>query len=128
VLDLFNIGLDGIADFITKLESFKELIPELAAAFLREQAERFVSVAKQITPVDTGAMRDSYVIHDAEVDEVLAAITIENTAEYASFVNYGTVYILPRYFWTKSVNLIRHEIQNNYAAYIAVKFEEHMAA
>jgi hypothetical protein len=57
--------------------------------FLNEMANRFLRQVIKRTPVDTGNLRNSWVIEDVTGDGIEMSITIANSAEYADFVEYG---------------------------------------
>lgn len=60
--------------------------PQAASAALLKTAADIVNLTKQITPVDTGALRQSYGADPVSSEKVL----IGSDKEYAPYVEYGT--------------------------------------
>ena len=74
-------------------------------------AERVVAKTKERTPVDTGALRESWQIGKVQGDGVNLSIEILNGMEYASYVEWGRAarnggWVDGRYMLTLSMNEI----------------------
>ena len=86
------MGLD-MKDFIKYVENFKEMEKEFEA-FLKnwiiKQGDKLIANTKARTPVDTGNLRNSWSLGDYQRDGRTASIGINNSAEYASIIEYGT--------------------------------------
>lgn len=57
--------------------------------FLLDIAQRTIARTKPRTPVDTGALRNSWMIGNINVGKTELSVEIVNPMEYASFVEYG---------------------------------------
>lgn len=55
----FDIQIKGLDRLFAKLEHGKQTRPQAVAAALYQEAETIMAAAKEITPLDTGALRNS---------------------------------------------------------------------
>lgn len=84
---------------------------ENIAEELNSGAESCVSLAKQLSPVDTGFMRDHISqTETASPDNLKAAI--ESEADYSVFVEYGTVNMEAQPFFTPAFESARRQVNN----------------
>lgn len=86
------MGLD-MKDFIEYTENFKELQQEFdnfLKNWVTKQGNILITKTKERTPVDTGNLRNSWDLGKYERQGATATIEVNNNAEYASFVEYGT--------------------------------------
>lgn len=81
------------------------------AGAVNNAAESCVSLAKQLAPVDTGAMRDGIgQIETASADNLRAVV--ESPLDYSAFVEYGTVNMDAQPFFTPSFESARRQLNN----------------
>jgi len=86
------MGLD-MSDFVQYSKKFalmKDQFEEFLKSWIIEQSGILIAKTKQRTPVDTGNLRNSWFRGDYKRQGSSASIEINNNAEYASFVEYGT--------------------------------------
>ena len=86
------MGLD-MSDFIQYTQNFKELkneFEDFLKDWIIEQSLYLIAKTKSKTPVDTGNLRNSWTRGNYTRQGNGAQIEIGNSAEYASFVEYGT--------------------------------------
>lgn len=81
------MGLDftGLDDLIKKLDEAEKKMPNASSAFLAQEAELVRGHAAELTPVDTGRLREGWKAsesHDGKVD-------VYNNTEYAAHQEYG---------------------------------------
>ena len=86
------MGLD-MNDFVEYSKNFKKLLPEFEI-FLKEwmlkQSDILLTKTKARTPVDTGNLRNSWSSGNYQRRGNKAQVEINNSAEYASFIEFGT--------------------------------------
>lgn len=75
-----------MAKLISRLSKIANQAPASAREALVETAEAIVDLTKQLTPVDTGMLRDSYEAGEPTDKSILVGTSVE----YAKFVEYGT--------------------------------------
>lgn len=73
------------AELVNASEDFNQFIID----YLNEMANKFLRQVIKKTPVDTGNLRNSWVIGDVSGDGIEMSIEVGNAAEYADFVEYG---------------------------------------
>jgi hypothetical protein len=102
------------SNFAFRVERSKKRIAEELNAANASQ----VSVAYQLAPVDTGALRDSiHTIEDAD-ESSLRAVSIVDI-EYGIYQEFGFIhwmnamFVPPQPYWTPSFQLARHQLLNN---------------
>ena len=78
---------------------------------LNSGAESCVSLAQQLSPVDTGYMRDHISQTETASPSELKAV-IESEADYSVFVEYGTVNMDAQPFFTPSFESARRQVNN----------------
>jgi len=82
------------------------------AEVLNEGANSCVSLAQQLSPVDTGYMKE----HIAQKDEANAdnlKASVESEADYSVFVEYGTVNMEAQPFFTPAFESARRQVNNS---------------
>ncbi len=78
-----------MAKLVCNLEKIAMRAPAAASKALLQTAQDIVDLIKQITPVDTGNLRDSY-----GAEPVSSSVVRVGTAvTYAPFVEFGTVHM-----------------------------------
>lgn len=80
-------------DFVEYTKKFKELLPEFEQFlenWMKKQSGILLIKTKERTPVDTGNLRNSWVAENYQRQGNKAQIEINNSAEYASFIEFGT--------------------------------------
>lgn len=80
-------------DFVQYTKNFKSMQAEFEQFlknWITKQGNIVLVDAKENTPVDTGNLRSSWFLGDYQRQGKKAQIGINNSAEYASFVEYGT--------------------------------------
>ena len=87
----FNIEFRDLIEFHRKVLGASEGFEDFLKDFLIEMANRILARVKRKdrTPVDTGALRNSWSISDVNSDGKNIFIEIKNPMEYASYVEYG---------------------------------------
>lgn len=75
--DYTKLFKDGVREF-----------DKFCGRFLAEEAENIVNQAKERSPVDTGALRESWYADYKKIDK--KEVSINNPQEYASYIEYGT--------------------------------------
>ena len=86
------MGLDmrDFERYAKEFESLKSEFESFLKNWIVKQAGILILKTKQRTPVDTGNLRNSWQIGKYNRQNQKAQIEINNNAEYASFVEYGT--------------------------------------
>jgi len=78
---------------------------------LNSAASSCVSLGQQLSPVDTGFMRDNISqTREAAADNLKARV--ESAADYSAFVEYGTVSQDAQPFFTPAFESARHQVNN----------------
>lgn len=85
---------------------------ENISGVLNEGAESAVSLAKQLSPVDTGFMRDNISQTEQASPANLKAV-MESEADYSAFVEYGTVNMEAQPFFTPAFESARRQVNNS---------------
>lgn len=86
------MGLD-MNDFVKYVNSFKDMqaeFDEFLKNWITKQGNIVLIDTKANTPVDTGNLRNSWNLGNYQRQGNKAQIGINNSAEYASFIEYGT--------------------------------------
>jgi HK97 gp10 family phage protein len=78
---------------------------------LNSGAKSAVSLAKQLSPVDTGFMREN-ISQTEEASPVKLRAVIESAADYSVFVEYGTVNQEAQPFFTPAFESARRQVNN----------------
>src|SRR5687767_7823022 len=87
-------------------------VRENIADALNSGAESCVSLAKQLAPVKTGAMRDAIEQTEEATPEHLR-VAMESPADYSVFVEYGTVNMEAQPFMTPAFESARRQVNNS---------------
>ena len=87
--------------------------------FVKDKGQEIVARTKLRTPVDTGALRNSWQVGDFREKTNAYEIDILNNQEYASYVEYGTVerewkWKNGAFMLTKSLNEVEQKIHNDF--------------
>jgi HK97 gp10 family phage protein len=94
---------------VKKVDRFNTLPREIrrrVSQALGETAQESASIARQLSPVDTGQLRDS-IFYEQEGELRFA---VGAAADYAQFVEEGTVYQEPQPFLRPAVELARKNL------------------
>ena len=102
-----NANTITLEDYLAMLQNAKDGIVQMHKEFLEDEFAVFAAKAAKHTPVNTGAMAGSYRAGEVRQEGPTTEVNWTNTAEYASFVNDGTVHIAPHFFWERSENEAR---------------------
>lgn len=78
-----------ITNFLKKLKELGKDIEGLPEEVITEVSNRAVAYAKRRSPVITGKFRDAWNKGQVKKDSRGVECKIENTMDYASYVNYG---------------------------------------
>jgi HK97 gp10 family phage protein len=81
------------------------------AEILNEGADSCVSLAKQLAPVDTGFMKENIAQTEEATPDHLK-VTMESSADYSAFVEYGTVNMEAQPFMTPAFESARRQVNN----------------
>ena len=86
-----NLDMNQLIEYGRKLTKSSGEFEDFLKDFLIEMANRILVRVKRKdrTPVDTGALRNSWSISDVNSDGKNIFIEIKNPMEYASYVEYG---------------------------------------
>ena len=101
------MGLD-MKDFVKYVENFKELEQEFDAflkKWITKQGGILIGKTKERTPVDTGNLRNSWSLGNYQRNGATAQIGINNSADYASHVEYGTPK-RPNWKWANGAQML----------------------
>jgi phage protein, HK97 gp10 family len=86
-------------------------VRESIADELNSGAESCVSLAKQLAPVRTGAMKEA-IAQTEEATPDRLKVTMESPADYSAFVEYGTVNMEAQPFMTPAFESARRQVNN----------------
>ena len=86
-----NVEFRGLIEFHRKVLDASQGFEDFLKDFLIEMANRILARVKRKdrTPVDTGALRNSWSISDVNSDGKNIFIEIKNPQEYATDIEYG---------------------------------------
>lgn len=94
-----------------KFAALREGTRKNIAEALNEGADSMISLAKQLAPVDTGAMRDGIAQTEKASESSLRAV-MESPADYSVFVEYGTISQDAQPFFTPAFESARRQVNN----------------
>ena len=80
-----SIEIEGIDDFIAKLDNAVKKIPKKRNEFVKKSAENLIKYTKDLTPVDTDNLRNNWQL----TRPYMGRIKVYNNTEYAAHVEYG---------------------------------------
>lgn len=109
---MISVELDGLQEMQKALEGLAKKHPAAVLQGCTKTAYRIERAAKEACPVDTGNLRSSILTTvDREAQSVMVsaggtAVTAE--VEYATYVNYGTVKMPARPFFTSAIEQVRN--------------------
>lgn len=91
--------------------------------FLAEEAENIVNQAKERSPVDTGALQESWYANYKNINN--KEVEIKNPQEYASYIEYGTSRgIMPHNMITVPLNYYNTNVDNRFKDALDDYFKE----
>jgi HK97 gp10 family phage protein len=94
-----------------KFQALQARMRKNIADAVNNAAESCVSLGQQLSPVDTGFMRDNIKQIDTATPEQLRAV-VESGADYSVFVEYGTVNQDAQPFFTPAFESARRQLNN----------------
>lgn len=77
--------IDGMDDWLKKIEILKKEFPERTEIFLKQKAEQLIDETKRNTPVKNGTLKSGW---QRESDGAFRQI-IFNNVKYSGFIEYG---------------------------------------
>lgn len=80
-----SIEIEGIDDFIAKLDNAIKNIPKKRNEFVKKSAENLIGYTKDLTPVDTGNLKNNW----KRTRPYMGSIKVYNNTEYAAHIEYG---------------------------------------
>lgn len=103
---IINVKVEGLDRVLGKLEKLAEAFPEAAEEGVNQVAQLMCDVAKDLVPVDTGALQRSLRVEKRTEAEKFTAIVAAGgvtvnpktgrLVDYAHFVEYGSSKMAPR--------------------------------
>lgn len=102
-----EIKVEGTDNINSRLHDKAEALRTGLGEALREVADLIVEEAQSTCPVDTGYLRD----HIQITSESDTQVTVASTAEYSSFVEYGTRYMDAQPFFEPAIDKARSQMQ-----------------
>lgn len=85
----FNLDMKELLEYSRNLAKGSDAFEDFLKSFLIEMANRIIAKTKPRTPVDTGALRNSWKLGDLISDGKNISIEIKNPQEYATEIEYG---------------------------------------
>lgn len=95
-----SVEFEGIDDFIAKLDNAIKNIPKKRNEFVKKSAENLIRYTKDLTPVDTGNLRNNW----QRTRPYMGSIKVYNNTEYAAHMEYGHRVKNRRGEWVKDEN------------------------
>ncbi len=80
-----SVEIEGIDDFIAKLDNAVKNIPKKRNEFVKKSAENLIGYTKDLTPVDTGNLKNNW----KRTRPYMGSIKVYNNTEYATHIEYG---------------------------------------
>lgn len=80
-----SVKIEGIDELIGKIDNAVKKIPKKRNEFLKQSAENLIRYTKDLTPTDTGNLKNSW----KRTKPYASTIKVVNTVEYAAHVEYG---------------------------------------
>ena len=120
-----EINLSGLENLVENLTITKSALPAFDAAYMTSEFDEFVDInaSDPNFPDDTGDMLNAFNMTTPTREVGVTRARWENLAEYASFVNDGTIHISPRYFWQKGMSEAEEQRESRYQDKFAEKFK-----
>lgn len=106
------MSIDGMDDWIKKLEKMREDFPKQTETFLKKKANEVIRETKRLTPVDTGTLRNAW---QRENNGKFKQVVF-NVTSYANHIEWGhrivrgkkTVgFVKGRYMLHKGINRVK---------------------
>lgn len=79
------MAIDGMDDWIKKLEKMREDFPKQTETFLKKKANEVIRETKRLTPVDTGTLRNAW---QRENNGKFKQVVF-NVTSYANHIEWG---------------------------------------
>ena len=95
-----SIELEGFDGFIAKLDNAIKEIPKKRNDLLKSSAENLIRYTKDLTPVDTGNLKNNW----QRTRPYMGSIKVYNNTEYAAHMEYGHRVKNRRGEWVKDEN------------------------
>lgn len=94
---MIEYNIDDLIKLRDNLQNFTVELDHIMRAILQEVALRALARVKELTPVDEGLLRQSWMLTHFQKKGHTYEVTLENNTEYASFVEYGHSQEVGRY-------------------------------
>lgn len=85
----FNLDMKELLEYSRNLAKSSNNFEDFLKDFLIEMANRIIAKTKPRTPVDTGALRNSWKLGNLISDGKNISVEIKNPQEYATEIEYG---------------------------------------
>ena len=95
-----SVEIEGIDDFIAKLDNAINKIPKKGGEFVKKSAENLIEYTKDLTPIDTGNLKNNW----QRTRPYMGSIKVYNNTEYAAHMEYGHRVKNRRGEWVKDEN------------------------
>lgn len=82
---MMSLEIEGIDELIGKLDNAIKENPKRRNKFLKQEAENLIRYTKDLTPVDTGVLKNNW----HQTRPYAGVIKVYNNTEYAAHVEYG---------------------------------------
>lgn len=80
---------EGFKRYVKKMKSVDTSFSSWLQSYFTQQCNQFINNVKNLTPVDTGDLRNHWVIDSIVREGDTLICTFSNSMEYATFVEYG---------------------------------------
>lgn len=84
-----SFDYSGFMHLYQRIDRLQREMGAFLERFLLKQALDTLRKTKRLTPVDTGYLRNTWMIGNIQREGEMLKITIYNTTEYAAFIEYG---------------------------------------
>ena len=121
----FSVDYKELSTYISSITVMKKEFHRFLRKFLLEMAERIIARVKPRTPVDTGALKNSWELGDIQGEGESISVEILNGMEYATDIEYGHRIVINgseigwyegRFMLKISIDEIRRQIPARYQA------------
>lgn len=114
-----NFDFKEFEKYLKKFDTIPNDFKLFLNTFLLEMAQRVIAKTKPRTPVDTGALRNSWMIGNIIVSKTELSVEIVNPMEYASYVEYGAAnrngsWRKGKFMLTISIDEIRQQLPRRF--------------
>lgn len=105
-----------MAQYLERFKKAKDEMPQCLKNSMVKIGSKWQGYTKDNTPVDTGTLRREWRISEPDIQGNTASITLSNSVDYASHVEYGhmnksrTNWVEGNFMMTKSKEKVRQEM------------------